>query len=110
MLGSLDRLLTLDPATRMYCAHEYTASNLRFALAVEPANADLIAHADRVAAWRAHGRPSVPTALGLERRINPFLRTRAATVRAAAERRAGRALVDDVDTFAVVREWKNEFR
>lgn len=110
MLASLDRLRTLPPDTRMYCAHEYTASNLRFALAVEPVNADLVAHAELVAQWRASGRPSVPTTLGLEARINPFLRTREATVRAAAERRAGRALADDADAFAVVREWKNEFR
>lgn len=110
MLESLDRLRSLPPETRMYCAHEYTASNLRFALAVEPVNADLVAHADLVAQWRAQGRPSVPTTLGLERRINPFLRTREATVRAAAERRAGRPLASDADAFAVVREWKNEFR
>lgn len=110
MLESLDRLRALPPETRMYCAHEYTASNLRFALAVEPVNADLVSHADLVAQWRANGRPSVPSTLGLERRINPFLRTREATVRAAAERRAGRPLADDVDAFAVVREWKNEFR
>lgn len=110
MLESLDRLRSLPPETRMYCAHEYTASNLRFALAVEPVNADLVAHADLVAQWRAQGRPSVPSTLGLERRINPFLRTREATVRAAAERRAGRPLAGDADAFAVVREWKNEFR
>jgi hydroxyacylglutathione hydrolase len=110
MLGSLDRLQSLPADTLLYCAHEYTASNLRFALAVEPANADLVAHADLVAQQRAHGQPTVPTTLGLERRINPFLRTRLPAVRAAAERRAGRPLAADSDVFATVRQWKNEFR
>ena len=110
MLGSLDALQRLPPDTAVYCAHEYTASNLRFALAVEPVNADLVAHADLVRDLRAHGRPTVPSTLGLERRINPFLRTRLPTVRAAAERHAGRPLATDADVFATVRQWKNEFR
>jgi hydroxyacylglutathione hydrolase len=110
MLGSLDRLQSLPADTLVYCAHEYTASNLRFALAVEPANADLVAHADLVAQLRERGRPTVPTTLALERRINPFLRTRLPGVRAAAERRAGRTLASDAEVFATVRQWKNEFR
>jgi hydroxyacylglutathione hydrolase len=110
MLGSLDALQALPADTAVYCAHEYTASNLRFALAVEPVNADLVAHADRVRELRAEGRPTVPSTLDLERRINPFLRTRLPAVRAAAERRAGRRLGSDPEVFATVREWKNEFR
>ncbi len=110
MLGSLDALRHLPPDTAVYCAHEYTASNLRFALVVEPVNADLVAHADLVRELRAQGRPTVPSTLGLERRINPFLRTRLPAVRAAAERRAGRPLDSDADVFATVRQWKNEFR
>jgi hydroxyacylglutathione hydrolase len=110
MLGSLDALQALPSDTAVYCAHEYTASNLRFALAVEPVNADLVAHADRVRELRAQDRPTVPSTLGLERRINPFLRTRLPAVRAAAERRAGRPLNSDPDVFAAVRQWKNEFR
>jgi hydroxyacylglutathione hydrolase len=110
MLGSLDALQALPPETAVYCAHEYTASNLRFALAVEPMNPDLVAHADLVRELRAQDRPTVPSTLGLERRINPFLRTRLPAVRAAAERRAGRPLESDSDVFAAVRQWKNEFR
>jgi hydroxyacylglutathione hydrolase len=110
MLGSLDALQALPADTAVYCAHEYTASNLRFALAVEPLNADLVAHADLVRELRAQDRPTVPSTLGLERRINPFMRTRLPAVRAAAERHAGRPLDSEADVFAVVREWKNAFR
>lgn len=110
MLASLDQFAALPADTLVYCAHEYTASNLRFALAVEPVNADLVAHADLVTELRARLQRTVPTTLGLERRINPFLRTRLPAVRAAAERRAGHALADDAEVFATVRQWKNEFR
>jgi hydroxyacylglutathione hydrolase len=110
MLGSLDALQRLPADTAVYCAHEYTASNLRFALAVEPVNVDLVAHADLVRELRARGRPTVPSTLGLERRINPFLRTRLPAVRAAAERRAGTSLATDPEVFATMRQWKNEFR
>jgi hydroxyacylglutathione hydrolase len=110
MLASLDALAALPPDTRVYCAHEYTASNLKFALAVEPVNADLVAYADLVARQRGAGQATVPSTLALERRINPFLRTRLPAVKAAAERRAGHALPSDVDVFATVRQWKNEFR
>jgi hydroxyacylglutathione hydrolase len=110
MLASLDALAGLPPATRVYCAHEYTAANLRFALAVEPRNASLAAYAVEVAALRARSTPTIPSTLGLEARINPFLRTRLPEVRAAAAVRAGRPLRDDADAFGVIREWKNEFR
>jgi hydroxyacylglutathione hydrolase len=110
MLASLDSLSALPADTQVCCAHEYTAANLRFAQAVEPVNADVVAYADLVARQRASGRPTLPSTLALEIRVNPFLRTRTPAVRAAAERRAGHALADDVAVFAAVRQWKNEFR
>lgn len=110
MLASLDALAALPPETQVYCAHEYTASNLRFALAVEPVNADLVAHADLVARQREAGQRTVPSTIGVERRINPFLRTRLPAVKSAAERIAGHSLASEVDVFATVRQWKNEFR
>jgi hydroxyacylglutathione hydrolase len=64
----------LDPATRLYCAHEYTAANLRFALSVEPDNADLLDYAREVERLRAAGTATVPSTLELEWRINPYLR------------------------------------
>jgi hydroxyacylglutathione hydrolase len=110
MLSSLDRLRALPATTRVYCAHEYTASNLRFATAVEPDNAALHDYSAAVTAARARHEPTIPSTLGLELRVNPFLRTREPGVRAAAATHAGRALADEVDAFAVVRQWKNEFR
>jgi hydroxyacylglutathione hydrolase len=110
MLASLDKLAKLPPETRVYCAHEYTASNLRFAAAVEPGNAALREYQGVVTALRARNEPTIPTTIGLEVRINPFLRTRLADVRQAAAAHAGKTPTDDVAAFAVVREWKNGFR
>jgi hydroxyacylglutathione hydrolase len=110
MLASLDKLAALPPETRVYCAHEYTAANLRFAAAIEPDNAALREYQGVVTALRARNEATVPTTIGLETRVNPFLRTRLASVRRAAVARAGRPPADDAAAFAVVREWKNGFR
>lgn len=74
MWGSLDRLRGLPDATTVYCGHEYTASNARFARAVDPDNPVLRERADAVERLRAEGRPTVPTTIGAERLANPFLR------------------------------------
>ena len=110
MLSSLDKLAALPPETQVYCAHEYTAANLRFAGAVEPANTALQQYRARVAALRAGNEATIPTTIGLELRVNPFLRTRQPAVRAAASQRAGGGLQDDAEVFGVIREWKNGFR
>ena len=110
MLRSLDKLAALPPETRVYCAHEYTAANLRFAGAVEPANQSLQHYREQVTALRAQNEPTIPSTIGLELRVNPFLRTREATVREAATRHAGTGLADDAEVFRAVREWKNGFR
>jgi hydroxyacylglutathione hydrolase len=122
MYASLGALAALPPETQVYCAHEYTASNLRFALAVEPDNAALVTYADEVAALRAAGRATVPTTVARERAINPFLRTTVPAVRVAAAGfaveagltiNAGGTTVsegDNIGTLAALREWKNRFR
>jgi hydroxyacylglutathione hydrolase len=74
MWASLQKLATLPDATRLYSGHEYTASNIRFALALEPANSELILLSDRVNALRAENTPTIPTTLAQERNLNPFLR------------------------------------
>jgi len=109
MWSSLSALAALPPETRVYCGHEYTLANLRFALAVEPGNAELHAREARERAKRARGVPTVPSTMGEERATNPFLRAHLPAVKAAAAARAGRALEDDVATFAALREWKNQF-
>jgi hydroxyacylglutathione hydrolase len=110
MHDSLAKLAALPPATHVYCAHEYTMSNIRFALAVEPGNGALQARSRRDAAARAAGRPTVPSTIGDELGTNPFLRWASPEVVASASRHAGRPLASPVDVFAAVREWKNGFR
>ncbi len=110
MAGSLAKLARLPAATRVYCAHEYTMANIRFALAVEPGNAKLFERSLRDAAAREAGRPTLPSTIGEELDTNPFLRCAAPEVVAAASKHAGRALATPVEVFAAVREWKNVFR
>ncbi len=110
MTASLQKLAGLPESTAVYCAHEYTVSNLQFAAAVEPDNLWVKAHQAECAALRAAGKATLPTSIGLELRINPFLRLTAETVRNAAERHAGRKLNSEAETFAVLRDWKNHFR
>ncbi len=107
MQQSLDRLRSLPANTLVYCAHEYTAANLRFAAAIEPDNAALQARIQEVAAARAAGEPTVPTTVERELATNPFLRwDQPAVVAAAAERGAGR---EPVEVFATIRLWKDQF-
>jgi hydroxyacylglutathione hydrolase len=110
MAASLDKLATLDAATQVYCTHEYTLSNLRFALAVEPDNAELRAYFDTVRVKRDADQITLPSNIELERKVNPFLRCAADSVRQAAERHAGRTLDSTVAVFAAVRAWKDGFK
>jgi hydroxyacylglutathione hydrolase len=110
MLSSLDRLAALPAETRVYCAHEYTLSNLRFANAADPHNPAVAAALSEVTDMRSRDEITLPSTIGRERRINPFLRCREPSVRAAAEQQCGRPLTADVDVFAAVRAWKDGFR
>ncbi|TWG86712.1 hydroxyacylglutathione hydrolase [Cupriavidus gilardii J11] len=114
MLASLDKLAALPANTRVYCAHEYTSSNVRFAGAVEPHNADVMAWAAEVARLRDAGKPTVPTTIGHERAVNPFLRSREPAVRDAVARHARMAPAargqDDAAVFGALRAWKDGFR
>jgi hydroxyacylglutathione hydrolase len=105
MWTSLSRLRALPPETRIYCAHEYTESNVRFAVSVDPHNAALRAYEAEVKAKRAQKIPTVPSTLGLERAANPFLRADAPELQAAMAM-TGR---DAADVFAEVRRRKDVF-
>jgi hydroxyacylglutathione hydrolase len=94
----------------MYCGHEYTASNLRFALAVEPNNPAAVEYRATVAALRASDTPSLPSTLDLENRVNPFLRCDNPAIRAAAQAHAGKPLGGTAAVFAELRTWKDGFR
>lgn len=109
MHASLASLAALPDATRVCCAHEYTLSNLRFAQAVEPRNDDVARHLEACQALRARGEPTLPSRIGLERRINPFVRvTEPAVVDAAL--RHGATGTGPSEVLAAIRTWKNEFR
>jgi len=110
MLASLDRLASLPGDTRVYCAHEYTLANLRFALEVDPDNVELRAWCDQATALRERGEPTLPSTIGRERGVNPFLRCRSDAVRRAAEQRAGTALGSPAAVFAEIRRWKDGYR
>lgn len=110
MLASLDSLAALPADTRVCCTHEYTLSNVKFALAVEPGNPDLVHYGSRCKELRDQGLPTLPSSIGLERRINPFLRTREPAVIEAARAFDARTTDDEVGVFAAIRQWKNEFR
>jgi hydroxyacylglutathione hydrolase len=110
MLESLTRLGALPDATLVCCTHEYTLSNLAFAQVIEPSNPDLQLHLQQCVALRARDLPTLPSSIGLEKKINPFLRTHHDPVQQAAAQRAPAAASDAVTVFATLREWKNVFR
>ncbi|MDC0609872.1 hydroxyacylglutathione hydrolase [Vibrio sp.] len=107
MYQSLQKICQLPDDTQVYCAHEYTASNIAFALAVDPENSDLLAYRDDVNHLRAHKKPTIPTSIALEKKINPFLRTSEKEIIKSVNNRT--VETDDLSVFTALREWKNEF-
>jgi hydroxyacylglutathione hydrolase len=110
MTNSLGKFVTLPAETQVCCAHEYTLANLRWALAVDPANRTLQQWYQRAQQLREQGSPTLPSSIGLERDTNPFLRTQQVEITEAAAAQAGRPLTSPVEVFAVLREWKNNFK
>jgi len=113
MLASLDALAALPANTRVCCAHEYTLSNLKFALAVEPNNQDLQNYNAHCKSLRAQDLPTLPANLGNELKINPFLRSRNPTVHHSVAQHSGLSVEmqnNEITLFAALREWKNNFR
>lgn len=110
MLNSLDALAALPGETQVHCAHEYTLSNIRFALACDPENARLREWHDEATALRARNVPTLPTTIAHERAVNPFLRSAdPAVVRTLAEQ-LHETVPDRLASFTLMREWKNRFR
>jgi len=108
MQKSLDQLAGLPDETRVYCGHEYTLANCRFALEVEPDNPDLIKRFERAKQDLADGKPTVPSTIGEELLVNPFMRTREdAVVEAAQKRKPG--VYEGAPTLEVIRAWKDTF-
>jgi hydroxyacylglutathione hydrolase len=105
MWASLSKLMQLPDDARVYCGHEYTEANGRFALTVEPGNTDLQARMDDVRAKRVKGLPTIPSTMGLEKKTNPFLRAQSPEIR----RTLGLEDATNVEVFAETRRRKDKF-
>ncbi|HEY0687143.1 MAG TPA: hydroxyacylglutathione hydrolase [Steroidobacter sp.] len=110
MHASLSKLAALPAETLVYCAHEYTLSNLKFGLAVTPDNQAAASYLARCQELRARDEATIPSDIRRERNVNPFLRCDDESVKQAAEAHAGRGLQSEPEVFAVIRRWKDSFR
>lgn len=108
LFHSLQRLAQLPGDTRVYCAHEYTAANLRFALACEPHNPDIQQRIEQVAQQHAASLPTLPSSIALEKATNPFLRCTQPELIRTLQRR-GLADTSELGVFTALREWRNHF-
>jgi hydroxyacylglutathione hydrolase len=108
MLNSLEIFKSLAPETLVCCAHEYTLSNLKFALHIEPHNQALLNYNQHCQMLRAQHQPTLPSNIGVEKEINPFLRAHLLQVQQAAQAFDAR-VNDELSCFAALREWKNNF-
>lgn len=103
MWRSMERLMALPPETIVYCGHEYTQTNAKFALTVDPNNAKLVIRAAQIDALRADGKPTLPTTIGEELETNPFVRASDAGIRQVL----GMENATDADVFAEIRKRKD---
>ncbi|MNO97396.1 Hydroxyacylglutathione hydrolase [compost metagenome] len=109
MLDSLERLAALPDATLVYCAHEYTLNNLRFAQAVEPDNVNIESRLRAVEQSRAEGRCTLPSSIGVERVTNPFLRTQVSSVWEMLEAQTKTEVRSSLACMVALRVWKDNF-
>ncbi|MBF8269695.1 MAG: Hydroxyacylglutathione hydrolase [Gammaproteobacteria bacterium] len=109
MHQSLSRLATLPDSTLVYCGHEYTLANLKFAQAVEPGNQDIQQRMEQSQVRRKNDLPTVPGSIALEKLTNPFLRTGEPNVIAAANRHRQQKSANATEVFATLRSWKDKF-
>ena len=109
MHNSLSKFKSLPEETLLYCGHEYTLSNLKFAAAVEPDNKLVQERLKKVEIARNLDQPTVPATLAEEKATNPFLRCEETTVINAASQYAGKSLNTTAEVFAAIRQWKDSF-
>lgn len=109
MYSSLQKIFALPDDTLVYCAHEYTLNNLKFAYAVEPGNKNIIERIQHVTELRNNDHPSVPSTLQEEKATNPFLRCHSAELKASVEQHANEHLNTPIAVFTALRKWKDQF-
>jgi hydroxyacylglutathione hydrolase len=109
MLSSLKRLMALPDDTLVYCGHEYTENNLRFALTLEPSNRAVASRYEKVQEARAREASTVPSTMAEEKQTNPFLRWDSKELQSNANSGAAEVSVDPVSIFARIRKMKDAF-
>ncbi len=109
MLNSLTKLTNLPENTKVYCAHEYTQANLKFALAVEPKNEALKNYSNKVNELRRKKLATIPTSIKVEQQINPFLRSDKSAVQTSAAQFDSNTQTTALATFTTIRRWKDQF-
>ena len=109
MLFSMDRYMELPSDTLVYCGHEYTESNLKFAMTVEPHNGEILKALKEVQKSRSINKPSLPSRIDTELKINPFMRCRESSVIDAAEKYSKRKLGNTAEILGEIRNWKDNF-
>ena len=109
MYQSLEKLRCLPASTQIYCGHEYTQGNLRFAQAVEPDHLEIQERIETVNQQSANQQPTVPACLAIEQKTNPFLRCHLRSVQESASMHAGQAITSPAETFEAIRRWKDHF-
>ncbi|GIU14254.1 hydroxyacylglutathione hydrolase [Shewanella sp. MBTL60-007] len=109
MYNSLTELAQLDDTTKVCCAHEYTLANLAFANRVEPNNEELIDYTQKANALRTQNLPTLPSSIGLEKAINPFLRSDSAEIWQSLSIQFQQPIENPLQGFALLRQWKDNF-
>jgi len=106
---SLHKLTTLPEQTKVYCTHEYTMANINFALTLDPTNFELIDYFNQVKQIREQGLPTLPSSIGLEKRVNPFLRTGNTEIQQSVSQFSNLEANSPLDTFIALRKLKDNF-
>mgnify|MGYP000353065008 CR=1 FL=1 len=109
MLNSLTKLSNLPESTKVFCAHEYTQANLKFALSVDPKNEILINYSKRVDELRAKEQATIPSTIMIEKQINPFLRSHEHALQESAKQFDNNTQATSLDAFTTIRRWKDQF-
>lgn len=110
MAASLGKLAALPDQTQVFCAHEYTIANLRFAMEVEPKNGDLQRRVISEQTKRANGLATVPSTIGLEKATNPFLRYQEPAIAAQLMKTGHLSKNEPIAVFTALRHWKDSYR
>ncbi|MFQ5470990.1 MAG: hydroxyacylglutathione hydrolase [Gammaproteobacteria bacterium] len=106
---SLNRFAALPSNTKVYCTHEYTLSNIKFALEIDPENPELQQRKLETEKLRKAGCPSLPTTIGLEKSTNPFMRCNVQTIKIAVERHFNAHYRTEMEIFTALRKWKDTY-